>query len=118
MSNARAVIGIVGAKAGTNHLLHHVDILVGATGAGKSGQRIGAVFLLDLHELGGHQIESLVPGCLAELAGSLILNQRIGDAVTAVDKLEGTEAALDAQGVVVGLTVSRLTAYDFVVPND
>ena len=95
VADAGTVIGVVGAKAGTNHLLHHVDILVGAPGAGKSGQRIGAVFLLDLHELGGHQIQRLIPGCLAELAGFLILDQRIGDAVAAVDKLEGTETALD-----------------------
>ena len=57
VAHPRAVVGVIAAKAGAHHFLHHVDILVGTAGARKARQGLGSVLLFDLHEFGGRQIQ-------------------------------------------------------------
>ena len=105
MADAGTVIGIVGTEAGTDHLLYHINVLVGGSGAGKTGQGIRAVLLLDLHELGSYQVQSLIPGGALELAGLMVLDQRVLDTLRRLGKVEASAASLDTEQSLIGGSV-------------
>ena len=77
MTYTRAVICIVGSKAGPHHLLNHVNVLIRGTGTRKTCQGFRTVLFLDLHEFGGHQIQCLIPACTLEFSGLFVLDERI-----------------------------------------
>ena len=111
VADTGTVIGIIGAKAGTNHLLHHVDILVGGSGAGKTGQGIRTVLLLDLHEFGSHQIQCLIPGSPLKFSGLMVFDQRVLDTLRRLGKVKASAASLDAEQSLIGGAVISLCIY-------
>ena len=66
VAQARAVIDIIGAKAGPDQLLKQIRLLVAALGRAKAGQSLTAVLVTDLFQAGGSQIEGFVPVGLTE----------------------------------------------------
>ena len=110
-----AVVRVVRAEAGAHHLLHHVDILIGGAGAGKPGQRVPAVLLLNLHEALRRVGNSLLPARLPEFAGRPVTDQRIRQPVLRADELKASRPSLHAQPLVVRRAVQRFDVHDLVV---
>ena len=67
MAQAGAVIDVVGAEQGAEHLLQQVVVFVGGFGAAVHRQRLRAIPPVDLHQPVGHVIQRLVPAHLAPL---------------------------------------------------
>ncbi len=112
MAEPRTVIDVVGAEDGSDHLLEQVVLFVGDPGRSQPGQGVGTVLLFDVLEFGRHQVECFVPARFDELA--VFFDQRFGQAISVVDKVEA-EPALDAQQAPVGRAEGRLDVDHFVV---
>ena len=115
MAQARAVVHVVAAKAGTHQFLKQVGLFVAALGRAEAGQCLGAVNLFELHQTLRSQIQSLVPGGFTKHIGPLggvlgqvqvfgnprLANERAGQSVRMVSVIK-PEAALHAQPRLVG----------------
>ena len=67
VTQARAVVDVVGGKAGAHELLEQVGFLVRALGRAEAGERVAAVAVADALEAAGRALQRLVPGRLAEM---------------------------------------------------
>ena len=81
VSEAGAVIHVVGADRGAQQFLHQVIFFVGGPGRTPAANLFGAVFFLHLPEAAGHKIEGLIPGGLLEFAVLLFPEERGLEAV-------------------------------------
>ena len=109
---AGAVVRVVIAKTGPDHLLAHVDIFVGRARAGKARQRLVSVLPADVHESAGRIVNGLIPGSGLEFAGLPVFDQRCAQTVVGVDKIEAAGPALDTHKEMVGGTIGRFHTDD------
>ena len=128
VAQPRAVIDIVGAEAGAHQLLEQVRLFVRALGGAEAGQRLDALLVADFHEALGGDIQRLFPRRFAEMrerigridlvVGVLLRirqpHQRLCQPMRVMDVVE-TEAALDAEPVVVGRAVAAFGVNDLLV---
>src|SRR3972149_11291853 len=111
VSGTGAVIDVVGADNRAGELLEQVVRLADGAGGGPQAEGVRAVTLLYVAEAGGHQVQRLVPGGLAEAAVGL--DQGRGQPVRAADEVPG-ELPLHAEGALVrGGAEVRRRAYHF-----
>src|SRR5437764_1700406 len=113
------MIDVVGAEAGAHQLLEQIRFLVRTLGRAETGERLGALLVADLDQALSCDVERLLPGSFAEvrerigridlIVGILLSvrqpHQRLGQAMRMMDVVE-TEAALDAEAVVIGRAVA------------
>src|SRR5437868_8630254 len=117
MTDAGAGIDVVVAKAGTDQLLHQIGFLVGTARRGDAADSIAAIFLLNAPELGGGEVESLIPGYLAPWLADVIAHHGLEDALL-VGGIAPCKATLDAGMAAVGLAVLvRHHAHDLLAPH-
>ena len=95
VTQARAVVDVVGAHHGAGELLDEVVLLVGALGGGDGGEGVSACGREPL----GHQVERFVPGRLLQRA--VPPDERRLQPVRGVDERE-SKPALHAQTALVG----------------
>ena len=119
VAEPRAVIDIVGAEAGAHQLLEQIGLFVRALGRAEAGKRARAVAVADFLQARRGALHRLVPGGFAEmrerigridqivggLADAVLAHQRLHQALRIADIVE-TEAALDAQPLLVGRAVA------------
>ena len=122
VAGAGAVVDVVGAHAGAGELLHDVVGLVARPARGaREHNGVGAVLLLDGHELFGREVQRLVPGDALQLAALLAADHRMQDArrenLGVVDEIEARQA-LQAQLALVGHAIEALGADDHAVVHD
>src|SRR5438477_27671 len=67
VAQPRAVIDVVGAEAGAHQLLEQVGLFVRSLGRTETGQRLDALFITDLDESPGGDVERFFPGGFAEM---------------------------------------------------
>src|SRR5260370_3797265 len=72
MTDARAGIDIVVAKAGADQLLHQIGFFIGAAGRSDAADGIAAVFLLNAFDFAGGEAEGFLPRHLAPGFADLI----------------------------------------------
>src|SRR5215210_8955839 len=118
MAQPRAVVDVVGAKAGAYQLLEQIRLFIRALGRTEAGKRLHALLIADFDKTLGGDVERLFPRRLAEMrkrvrridliVGVLFRirqpDQRLGQAMRMMDIVE-TEAALDAEPIVIGRAV-------------
>ena len=125
----RAMVDVVGAEALAHQLLEEVGLLVGSLGRAEAGQRTARHAREDLLQAAGGALQRLFPGGFAE-DGQRIDAAQVGrrrDFGASSRRIRGlvsrsgdidiveAEAALDAQTVLVGVTVAAVDLDDPVV---
>src|SRR5688572_26042933 len=128
MAQARAMIDVVGAEAGAHQLLEEVCLLVGAFRRAEAGERPSATLVAYGLQLGGCQIERLVPARLAEILEGIrgihrevrvlrhagLADEGLGEPLLVMYVVEAV-APLDAQPLVVGWAVAAVHVKNLVV---
>ena len=131
VAKARAVVDVVGAEAGADHLLDEVRLLVRPLGGTEPGEGAPTVPVPDALEAGRRPIEGLLPARLAEVGPGVrgvdggirglrrvvATNEGPGQPVRVRDVVE-TEAALDAQALLVRRPVPPVDGRDAVTVVD
>ena len=128
VAQARAVVDVVAAKAGSHQLLEQVGLLVAALGRAEAGERLRAVRVAQLRQPAAGELERLFPGRLAEdVEDAVRIHRRVGalGRVGAADQRHAQAlrvmrvveavAALDAEPLVVGRPVAAVDEQDLVV---
>src|SRR4051812_46865691 len=115
------MVDIVGAEPGAHQFLEQISFLVRSLGRTKTGERLDALFVADLYETLGGDIEGLFPARLAKmregiggidlvvgiLLGARQAHQRFCQAMRVMDVVEA-ETAFYAQAVMIGRAVAAL----------
>jgi len=104
VTDARAGVDVIVAKAGANKLLNQIAFFIGAARRGDAADRTATVFRLDFLEALCGKGDRLLPRCNAPRVRNLLADHRIEHAVAVVGVAIG-EAALDAAVAVIGLAV-------------
>ena len=128
VTQARAVIDVVGAEARPHEFLKQIRLFVAAFGRAEPGQGVAAVHVADARQPAGRGVERLVPTRFAErvrdgvggersvrgFGYARFAEQRRGEPLPMVHVIE-TVAALHAQPAAVGRAVAPGDVQNFVV---
>src|SRR5882762_7563187 len=109
------VIDVIGAEGGAGETLEEIVFFVGSAIRADEADGIGAVLGVNFFELGGRGLRGFLPGDGKELVA--LAQERLPDALFVLREIE-TEAALDAQNIVVDAgEVAIVGAHDFVIAH-
>ena len=125
VAKARAVVDVVGAEPGSDHLLDEVRLLVRPLGGAEPGEGASAVPIADAREAGRGAVEGLLPARLPEVGPGVrgidgavrglrrvvTAHKRPGEPVGVRDVVEA-EAPLDAEALLVRRPVAAIDGRD------